>query len=92
MDVFLKETLKLILHPNKIFLKTFPSGIDFLGWVNFSSHRVLRKSTEKRATLRARENSTPGTLQSYLALLKHCNTHKIQERLRMEYWIFYLTK
>jgi hypothetical protein len=85
--IFLSETLKLDLHPDKVFLKTFSSGMDFLGWVNFPTHRILRKNTEKRIFLRTRENPKPETLQSYLGLLKHGNTYEIWERLLMQYWI-----
>ena len=48
---FLYKKLKLILHPNKIFIKTLCSGVDFLGWVNFADHRVLRNKTKKRMLL-----------------------------------------
>lgn len=41
IEVFLKEKLKLTLHPSKVSIKTLASGIDFLGWVNFPEHRVL---------------------------------------------------
>jgi retron-type reverse transcriptase len=44
---FLEENLKLSLHPNKVFIKTFTSGLDFLGWVHFPEHRVLRTVTKK---------------------------------------------
>lgn len=64
------------------------TGIYLLGWVNFVNHRVLRKNTERRVLLRTRENPKPETLQSYLGLLKHGNTHKIRERLLMEYWMW----
>jgi len=87
VKMLLKEKLKLDLHPNKVSLKTLFSGIDFLGWVNFPVHRILRKNTEKRVFLRIRENPRPETLQSYLGLLKHGNTYKIRERLLMEYWV-----
>ncbi|MBI2356127.1 MAG: group II intron reverse transcriptase domain-containing protein [Candidatus Doudnabacteria bacterium] len=72
--VLLKQELKLRLHPHKVTLKTFASGIDFLGWVNFPHHRVLRTATKKRMLKRIRVNSTNETLQSYLGLLKHGNT------------------
>src|SRR3989344_6103501 len=42
---FLEEKLKLQLHPDKVFIKTLASGIDFLGWVHFPRHRVLRTTT-----------------------------------------------
>ena len=39
---FLQTNLKLSLHPDKLFLNTVASGMDFLGWVNFSDRRTLR--------------------------------------------------
>jgi len=36
--IFLKEKLRLNLHPNKVFIKTIYSGLDFLGWIHFSKH------------------------------------------------------
>src|SRR3989344_4267755 len=43
---FLSESLKLSLHPDKVFIKTIASGMDFLGWVHFPYHRVLRTATK----------------------------------------------
>ncbi len=45
---FLAKRLKLSLHPGKVFIKTLASGVDFLGWVNFPYHRVLRNVTKRR--------------------------------------------
>lgn len=45
---FLNEKLKLTLHPDKVFIKTFASGVDFLGWVHFPHRRVIRTVTKKR--------------------------------------------
>lgn len=78
---FLREKLKLSLHPNKIFIKTFASGIDFLGWVHFSDHRVLRRSTRKRMIKNLRENNRIETLQSYLGLINHGNTFKLHNKI-----------
>jgi hypothetical protein len=47
MKEFLGNNLKLNMHQNKVFIKTIYSGVDFLGWVHFSKHRVLRTSTKK---------------------------------------------
>ena len=44
---FLSEKLRLTLHPDKVFIKTLSSGVDFLGWVHFPDHRVLRTSTKR---------------------------------------------
>jgi len=45
---FLLNNLKLNLHPDKVSIKTLASGVDFLGWVHFPDHRVLRTVTKKR--------------------------------------------
>jgi retron-type reverse transcriptase len=78
---FLCERLSLELHPNKIFIKTLASGVDFLGWVHFPDHRVLRTSTKRRMVRRAQNHLTEETINSYLGLLKWGNTVKIKETI-----------
>ena len=36
VEDFLTRELKLFLHPDKVFIKTLASGVDFLGWVHLS--------------------------------------------------------
>ena len=48
IKTLLKEKLKLEFHPEKIQLKTLASGMDFLGMVNFSDHRILRTEDQKK--------------------------------------------
>lgn len=75
---FLEEELKLQLHPDKVFIKTLASGVDFLGWVHFHNHRVLRTTTKKRMYRNIKEKEgKKETVQSYLGLLKHGNTYKL---------------
>jgi retron-type reverse transcriptase len=78
---FLENKLKLQLHPKKIFIKTLHSGVDFLGWVNFSDHRILRVNTKKRMLRIIKKNPSIETLNSYLGLLKHGNTGKVKREL-----------
>jgi len=78
---FLRMRLSLTLHPNKIFIKTLASGMDFLGWVNFFDHRVLRTVTKQRMFKKLLENPAPARLNSYVGLLKHGTTTKIQRKL-----------
>src|SRR3989344_1678438 len=75
---FLNEKLKLSLHPDKVFIKTFASGIDFLGWVHFPIHRILRTTTKRRMLKNLSKNPTKEALASYLGFFKHGNTHKIK--------------
>ena len=78
---FLEKSLKLQMHPDKIFIKTLSSGVDFLGWVNFSDHKVLRTKTKNRMFKRIKKNPSSETLNSYLGLIKHGNTKTIQKNL-----------
>lgn len=74
---FLEVHLKLSLHPNKVSLATWSSGIDFLGWVHFLHYRVLRTSTKRRLMRRWSEKNSA----SYLGLLQHGNTYTVREKL-----------
>jgi len=81
MQRFLENKLKLTLHPDKIFIKTLSSGLDFLGWINFPDYSILRKTTRRRILKRIKENQSRETLNSYLGLLKHGNTFLLQNKL-----------
>ncbi len=78
---FLSERLMLNLHQDKISIKTFASGIDFLGWIHFPNHRVLRTKTKRRMFRKLRDNPKPETIQSYLGMLKHGNTIKLLNQI-----------
>jgi retron-type reverse transcriptase len=85
IGTFLRERLGLELHPDKVFIKTISAGIDFLGWVHFPDHRVLRTATKRRMLKRIHTSPTTETLNSYLGLLKHGNARKITTAVRKEY-------
>jgi len=78
MKVFLCDRLKLEMHPKKVSIETLAAGVDFLGWVHFPDHRVLRTST-KRRMFRTLQNSEgkPEVLDSCLGMLSHGNTRKL---------------
>lgn len=82
IEAFLTERLRLTLHPNKVSIETLASGVDFLGWIYFPTHTVIRTTTKRRMFRRMREHPTPETTQSYLGLLRHGNTYKIEQELR----------
>lgn len=83
---FLGNELKLQLHPDKVYIKTFASGVDFLGWVHFPDHRVLRTMTKKRMMKKLSKDSKPKVLNSYLGLLSHGNTEKLKSRITIVYF------
>lgn len=82
----LSDTLRLQLHPSKISIKTIAAGVDYLGWVHFSDHRVLRTVAKKRMFWRLRAcGNRPAVVQSYLGLIKHGNSRKLKDRIESGY-------
>lgn len=84
MKYFLLRNLKLQMHPDKVFIKTLASGVDFLGWTHFSDHRVLRTATKRRMfrNIEAKGNKKE-VVQSYLGLLKYGNAWRLMEKIEM---------
>lgn len=82
-QAFLKFRLHLDLHPDKVSIETMASGVDFLGWVHFPDHRVLRTVTKKRMWRTIQEkNRQKETVRSYLGMLSHGNAHKLRNRVQ----------
>ena len=75
---FLFLNLKLEIHPQKTFVKTVSSGLDFLGWINFPEYKVLRRSTKRRMIYKLKESNKKDSLNSYLGLIKHGNSYKLK--------------
>jgi RNA-directed DNA polymerase len=81
-EAFLMEKLKLSMHPDKVFITTLSAGVDFLGWVHFPDHRVLRTTTKRRMkrTIRSSGNKKE-IVQSYLGLLNHGDAYMLQREI-----------
>lgn len=91
---FLGNDLKLKLHPDKVFIKTYSSGVDFLGMVSFCDHRILRTKTKKRMFKKIfinceflreeiiSEETFFQSLESYKGILKYCNGYGILKEIR----------
>ena len=94
---FLKTKLDLELHPQKIQIRKFSQGIDFLGYVILPHYITLRTKTKRRMFRKIRfnkeklksenidEESFNQSLQSYYGMLKHCKGHKL--KLKIEDYI-----
>ncbi len=98
LQKFLFAKLRLELHPRKIEIRKLNQGIDFLGYVIFPHHKILRAKTRKRIfkkinrgikDFRKNEKSKESleqSLQSYLGVISHSNGHKLSQKLKNEYW------
>jgi hypothetical protein len=97
---FIEEKLCLKLHPNKVSIRKYNRGIDFLGYVMLPNRIVMRTKTRKRMIykLRARtkrykdkiidEDHFKASLQSYLGVLYHANAHKLTQELQNKIWFW----
>jgi len=88
IERFLRKRLQLLLHPRKVSISTLAAGVDFLGWVHFPDHRILRTSSKRRMLKRIADHPTQQTVQSYLGLLRHGHTRRLQELARDESYLF----
>ena len=75
---FLHERLKLALHPRKVSIETLASGVDFLGWVHFPDHRVLRTSTKRRMLRNLQGEPSEERVASYRGMLGWGNAGKLK--------------
>ncbi len=78
---FLGNKLRLKLHDDKVYIKTFASGVDFLGWVHFPHHRQIRTATKRKIIRKLKGYPKRQTIISYRGLLGHGNTYKLQKRV-----------
>ena len=91
---FLAAKLALYLHPNKVEIRKYHQGIDFLGYVSLPHYRLLRKKTEKRLIRKLHQRqreyeagliskeSFQQSLKSYLGVLSHADTHHLSTDLK----------
>lgn len=63
IKTFLQNNLRLSLHPDKVFINTIASGVDFLGWVHSPDHRVLRTKTKQRMFRNIRSTASEACFQ-----------------------------
>lgn len=77
----LEDRLHLTLHPRKVTITSLASGVDFLGWVHFPHHRVLRTTTKRRMLARLVDDSSEPVLASYLGLLSHGNAYGLSQQI-----------
>lgn len=96
MTQFLEERLHLNFN-NKTALRPVRVGCEFVGFVIYNDHVILRKSTTlrmKRTLRKTRQDyhdnlitfkEANATMQSYLAMLSHVDCKKFKEKLLDEF-------
>lgn len=92
IEIFLDDYLMLELN-NKTAVRPITLGIDFMGYVTWPTHRLLRKSTKKKMKRRLKYlkkkysegkvniEDINATVQSYLGILKHCCSYNLKKKV-----------
>ena len=90
---FLNSKLSLSLHPNKIIIRKFIQGFDWLGYIVLPNYMVIRTKTKKRiinklkqmsCQLRNKKISKKAffcSQQSYLGILTHCKGYRLKQEI-----------
>lgn len=97
---FLEQKLELKLHPEKVYIRKLHEGIDFLGYLIFLDHRLVRAKTKRRIFTKLRRRireykrgdigrvALDQSLNSYLGVLSHANAFKLCEKLKNQFWFW----
>jgi RNA-directed DNA polymerase len=97
---FLQSTLKLTLHPRKMYLQHYSKGVHFLGMIikpnciksgkrirgNFYD-AIMRhnKLTQERKPTKEEQAVFLCSMNSYLGILKHYNTYHLRKRMLIKH-------
>ncbi len=96
---FLAKNLRLELHPKKVIIRKLQQGIDFVGYVVFEKHVLVRTRSKQRMKRRLKKGfekyligaveatSMDQMLQSYLGILSHANQHNLSQAIKNAYWV-----
>lgn len=79
IGVFLRVNLQLDLHPNKVTIRSWNQGIDFLGYVLQPHAVTIRTKTRKRMIAR----TTAQNVSSYLGICSHADAYQLSQVIRL---------
>lgn len=92
IDNFLRETLKLELHPDKSKIIPLSKGVDFVGFRNFYYFKLLRKRNIRKIRYRVKqfqdgevsEEKFKESLNGWIAYAKWANSYGIRNKVLAE--------
>lgn len=97
---FLETQLELSLHPNKVFIRKYRQGIDFLGYISLPDHIATRTKTRQRIdrklhdqvkkfkTGTTTEETLFASLNSYLGVFSHADAYEVAEEIKSRFWFW----
>lgn len=82
--LYLHDNLKLQIKENYQVFPVAARGIDFVGYVFYHTHTLLRKSIKKSFARMLAKNSNPQSIASYRGWAIHCNSKNLLKKLLHE--------
>lgn len=98
IERFLKNELKMFLHPDKVSIRKYHQGIDYLGYVILPKAIVLRTKTKQRIFRKLKQRvkeykkgkidefNLMQSFNSYLGVLSHADSNKLEQEIRHKIW------
>ena len=80
--LFLRSNLWLDLHPNKVEIRSWNQGVDFLGYVQQPHTITIRPKTRERMLTKA----TAENISSYLGICTHAAAYELSNLLKTLAW------
>jgi len=84
MRIYLKENLKLEIKKTYQVFPVDERGIDFVGYVFYHTHILLRKSIKQNFARMLIKNKKPASIASYKGWAMHCNSKNLLKTLLHE--------
>lgn len=98
ISAYLKNELRITLHPKKIYLQSYENGILFTGGYvkphrTYSSNRVkgnmIKRLNELKKEKELNLYSLRATLNSYLGVMKHYKSFHLRKKIMIHHsWVF----
>lgn len=82
---YLDVNLKLQVKENYQVFPVASRGIDFLGYVHYHTHTLLRKTIKKRFSRKVKKDASKSSIASYLGWAKHANCNNLIKKLLPEH-------
>ena len=83
VKTYLQDNLKLTVKENYQIFPVAIRGIDFVGYVFYHSHTLLRKTIKKRFARAIAKDAGPPTIAAYMGWIKHCNSIHLIKKLNV---------
>jgi hypothetical protein len=81
MREYLTTKLKLVIKDNYQVFVVAVRGIDFLGYVFFHTHVLLRKTIKKRFARMMKKRRNGRSFSAYNGWLTHCNGRHLMKKI-----------